>query len=251
MKSLWVAFLFIFATPLFAKEIITLGNAARIVQSPDACLETSGVCAFKTGPDEKYKLKIGESQIVLDENTAIVRRSEKKLTLVTGQIWVRAKAEIEIEAEYGSAKAFEGNFLAKNEGKKLDLKAIDADLILTPKMSEKSLKLEAGEENWLGPVDQTRTASSGLPLPIRPSELVVSWSRLYTGTKVEFKKDFKNFFNLWSAASERLAQFHAEVTKRQIASIENEIAHKKQIQENQTRENARIKAWFRKHSLED
>ena len=251
MKSVLIALLFIFVTPVFAKEIITLGNAARIVQSPEACLETSGVCALKTGPDEKFKFNIGKTQIVLDENTAVVLRSDNKLTLVIGQIWVHAKDEIEIETEYGSAKAFDGNFLAKNKDKKMDLKAIDADLMLTPKMSEKSLKLEAGEENWLGPVDQTRTASSGLPLPIRPSDLVVNWARLYTGTKVDFEKDFKNFFKLWSLASERLAEFHAEVTKRQIASIENEIARKKQILANQARENARIKAWFRKHSLED
>lgn len=249
-----VALVFLFVAlgaKLNAKEIITLGNASRVVQTPDSCLVGSGTCAFKTGPEEKYKIKLGTNEIVLDENTTLIRQSKNKITLVTGQIWVRAQDEIQIQTEYGTATAFEGNFLAKNRDKKMELKAIDSDLMLTPKMSSKSLKLEAGEQNWLGPIDESRVASSGVPLPIRPSELVVNWSRLYTGTKADFEKDFKNFFSLWSSASERLAKLHSDITARQIASIESEIVRKKRLKENQDLETRRIKAWFRQKSLAD
>ena len=251
MKSLVFAFLIVLSTSAFAKEIITLGNADKVAQTPEDCLKTKEVCAFKTSREEKFKFKLGESQIVLDQNTAVVRLSDNQVVLVSGQIWVKAGGEVNIQTEYGSAKAFAGNILVRNIEKRMDIKAIDSDLILSPKMSVGELKLEAGEQNWLGPVDKNRFASSGVPLPIRPSELVVNWSRLYTGTKVQFESDFKNFFVLWSSASEKLAKLHAEITQRQIASIEDEITRKKRMKEERDRENRRIKDWFRKRALSD
>ncbi len=251
MKSAIIAFVLNFTALTQAKEIITLSNAEKVAQNPAACLDRKDLCSFKTSKDEKFKFKFGENQIILDENTALIRMNEKQLVLVSGQIWVKATDEVVVQTEYGTATASNASFLARNFDKKMDIKAIDGELILKPKMSLGEIKLEAGEQNWLGPIDKNRVATSGVPLPIRPSELVVSWSRLYTGTKTQFESDFKNFFVLWSGASERLAKLHKEITQRQIANIENEIERKKKIKADRDREDRRIKDWFRKRSLSD
>lgn len=240
-----------FNSKLLAKEIITLTNATQLTQIPDSCLKTREICALKTSPNEKFKINFGNSQIVLDENTAIIRKSETSLVLVSGQIWVRAQSAIKIETEFGSTETDVGNFLILSKAKKMDVQSIDANLILKPKMPQKALRLEAGERNWLGPVDQNRNTTSGVPLPVRPQELALNWSRLYTGTKKDFEKDFKNFFALWSSSSEKLAVHHAEITQRQLASIEEEKARKKRIKADQDREDRRFKEWFRKLVLSE
>ncbi len=249
MKS-FVVLLF-FCLPLSAKEIMTLGNAAKVAQTPEDCIDSEGVCAIKTGPSEKYRIKIGNSQVVLDENTAIIRQDEFKLVLVTGQVWVLAKDEIKIETEYGSARTHEGNFLCKNKDKRMEVKAIDAIMTLTPRLSKTELSLEPGEQNWLGRIDQNRVTSSGVPVAVSPSELISGWARLYTGTKSQFENDFKNFFEQWQNASVNLAKLHAEITQRQIAGIEHDRTRKKHIEEEKARETKRIKDWFRQKSLAD
>ncbi len=250
MKNIF-AFLLMLSSQALAKEIITLGNTLKVVEMPEACLKTTETCIIKTSREEKFKFKFGKSQIVLDENTALVRVSDKQVTLVSGQIWIRAQGEVIVQTQYGSVSSEIGNFLVRNKDKRMEIKAIDADLVLVSKMNQSTLKLEAGEQNWLGPIDQNKMASSGVPLPIRPSELVMSWSRLYTGTKIEFEKDFRSFFVLWSSSNERLAKLHAEITSHQIASVEEEIASKKRVKEEQAREDRRIKEWFRRRELSE
>ncbi len=250
MKGL-IAFLLLLHFQTQAKEIITLGNASKVVQIPDDCLKTKVSCAFKTSKDEKFKFLIGKTQIVLDQNTAVFRKAENSILLVSGQIWIRARGNLKVQTEYGEAALEGGNFLIRNQENRMEVLAIDNDLILTPKMGKVGLRLEAGEQNWIGPVDANHAATSGVPLPIRPSELVVRWSRLYTGKKSDFENDFKGFFAHWSGSTERLAKFHEELTQRQIANVEFENERKKRIKEEQLREDRRIKDWFRKRELSE
>ena len=49
----------------------------------------------------------------------------------------------------------------------------------------------------------------------------------------------------------QLAEFHAELTKRQLASIEDEKTRQKKLQLEREKEDRRIKAWFRSRALSD
>ena len=161
MKGL-IAFLLLLHFQTQAKEIITLGNASKVVQIPDDCLKTKVSCAFKTSKDEKFKFLIGKTQIVLDQNTAVFRKAENSILLVSGQIWIRARGNLKVQTEYGEAALEGGNFLIRNQENRMEVLAIDNDLILTPKMGKVGLRLEAGEQNWIGPVDANHAATSGV-----------------------------------------------------------------------------------------
>ncbi len=232
-----------------AKEIITLGNAQKIVEEPLNCLEGDDICAIKTSANEKYKLILGEVNIVLDENTALVRNSEKVVTLLSGQIWVNGKSQITVKSEYGEIISEKGNFWVIHQEKKVIIEAIDTNLVLKPRLSPSDLKLEAGEQNWFGPIDQNQISSSGIPMPIDPNQLLFRWAKLYPGTKSKFEKEFKAFVELWRPAVENLAEHHAVLAKRRVASIEEENERQLKIKKAREKEDRRIRNWFREREL--
>lgn len=232
-----------------AKEIITLTNAHKLVQEPENCILDAGVCALQTAAAEKYKLKLESAIVYLNEKTAVVRQSETSLTLLSGTIWVNATSQVTIQSEYGSVKTEAGQFWVTHEAKKIVVESIDSELILKPRLSASDLSLKPGEQNWIGPIDETSYSSSGIPLPIEAPQLLVRWAKLYPGTKTSFENEFKSFIKTWRESVENLAKHHEALAGRRVASINEQNAKVAKLKKQHQQEDLRIRQWFRDREL--
>jgi hypothetical protein len=232
-----------------AKDIVTLTNARKLVQEPENCIENAVVCALQTSDAEKFKLKLESAVVILNEKTAIVRQSESSFTLLSGSVWIKANSEVLIKSEYGSVKSQAGQFWVTHEAKKLIVESIDSQLVLKPRLGSSDLSLSPGEQNWLGPIDETSLTSSGIPLPIDAQKLLFRWAKIYPGTKSSFEAEFKNFLKLWRSAVEKLAEHHSAIANRRLASISQANAKIASQKREHDLEDQRIRKWFRDREL--
>lgn len=211
-----------------AAEIVQLPNATEIQQEPADCLgDLSVACALHTMPEEKFKLILGESTVVLDQSTVVVRGGgSNSLTLVDGAVWVQGKTPVTVRTEYGEIKAGAGDFWVVRVESRVVVVASGVQVEMWPRGGSESIVVERGWENWLGRVNREGRAETGLPRAIQLKEHFERWARLYPGTKVKFEQDVKAFQEVWMSASKRAAEIHQILFNRKMASLEEEKAKK-------------------------
>lgn len=256
MKTALRLFLFILVFVLDVRvkaDIVALPNAREVAQEPDGCLLAASVCALKTTADEKFKLRLGESEVVLDASTAVIRQAENEVALLTGTIWVRSKGAFAVRTIYGEVRAPQGEFWVQNSSGRTWVYAIEGALVLEPRAGElaNAIRLDPGEENWLGPVGLDGSGSSGVPRAIVPREHIRRWARLYAGTRKQFEQEVRTFHAHWSRVLAGVAEYHQSRAEARRQWLEEEHARALRIKAQEDARSAELRALFRKKNMLD
>ncbi len=240
-----------------ADDILALPNTTHLIQEPSDCWEqvgklsstASAICALRTPVGEKFRMRLGKSEITMDAETSLVRKDTGEMTLLAGTVWVLSKDSLIIKTEYGEARMESGEFWISREARAMWVSAVEQALILIPRKATTGIRLEAGEENWLGPVDKAGVGTSGIPRAIFVPDLIRKWARLFPGTKLEFKAKVTEFHGHWSRHLANIATYHQDLAERRRQEIAAEIATNKRTRAQQEARERDMRALFRKKSL--
>jgi hypothetical protein len=243
-------FILIFTVNVKVKAaVVQLPTQKDITQEPKDCLNSDSTCALKTHHGAKYELQINNGSIVMDESTSIVRKNSGEFVLVSGTIWIKSKAEIKIETEFGEVTSSGGEFWIHHDQAKVIASAIEGDLTLTGHGSGIAMRVESGEENWLGPVGSDGKSTSGIPCAIAFDEHVKRWARLYSGPKPAFEADVKSFHSRWTRSLASVAQYHSELAERRRAVLAKEAEASARIKAQEESRSSDMRALFRRKML--
>lgn len=228
MKSLRL-FLFVFVFTVDVRVLaktVQLPEARSLLQEPAGCLNTVSTsaesCAVGTRAWEKGTLSLGDSTVVLDRSTAILRLAPNEIRLVSGQIWLKAKSAFEVRTEFGSMKVEPGEYWFDRDREKVRVGVIQGLARLYPRGAKEVLEVTPGLENWLGKVGESGEAQRGIPVAIQFKSHLERWARLYTGSRKDFEEDARAFHEVWLSASEYASEVHKTLFESKVASLRAE-----------------------------
>ncbi|OQW48602.1 MAG: hypothetical protein A4S09_04175 [Proteobacteria bacterium SG_bin7] len=200
------------------RELIQIKDAKTVIMQPKDCVIESSVCSVMTPKRKKYELVFGKSTALMDENTAVLRESATQIALLKGRMWVKTSESIVIRSEFGIAKVTNGEIWVTKIGQKVTFSPLTGELIMVPRGSKESIVVLPNYENWLGPVNKAGVATSGIPRLLDIENHIQRWGKLYTGNKMQFKKDVHEYFLVWYSLVEEDSDKNREIALRTIAT---------------------------------
>ena len=244
--------LLLMAHAALASETVALPNQEIVLQEPQECLKSDEMCSLQTSSHEKFKLKIGESRLVMDASTLLLRESSERISLLQGTLWIKTEGPFSVHTEYGVVESDGGEFwVTRTRGETLTASAISGTLSLKPRGANIEISLAAGEENWLGRVGRDGVAESGTPCPLLMIEHIARWARLYPGQKQEFEKEVRSFRLVWQAASERSAELHQDLAKRRIETLNEQQRRREEERRKEAEHRQVLRRIYRERTLLD
>ncbi len=160
-----------------------------VLQQPSACLKSQETCAIQV-VGEGFHLVQDSFKLHAAEGTALVRLSKKQWRLVKGTLWLEEGRNLEIETLFGSMQASQGQYWVLEQGSRIVVRNINADLKVTLRDGKK-LEVPDGFEFWMGGVNSKNRSEYGMVQPIEMKDHLPLWKSLYRGSKViSSKKSF-------------------------------------------------------------
>ncbi|MCM2282453.1 MAG: hypothetical protein NDI61_11485 [Bdellovibrionaceae bacterium] len=234
-----------------AAETAALPNSQEVLQDPADCVLRASVCAVKTASFEKYKLAVGEASVYLDSSTAVIRRSEVELTLLSGTVWVRSSAGFTVSSEFGVVQSEGGEFWVSRDASRMTASATEKALMLRPRGATDALRVDVGEENWIGRVASNGIASSGVPQAIALAPHLRRWARLFPGTRQAFEKETRRFHASWSRGLASVADYHEELAVQRRQALRIEAERRARLREQEESRSRELRAMFRRKVLSE
>lgn len=234
-----------------AAEIVALPNSPEVLQEPVGCEMRASVCAMRTRSGEKHVLAVGETSVVLDANTSVVRLSGGELSLVSGTVWIRGSVPFVVRSEFGSVRSQGGEFWVTRDRERMTASATDQTLVLEPRGSTVALRIEIGEENWIGRVTGSGVAASGVPCAIPLADHLHRWARLFPGTRREFEAESRKFHASWSRGLASVASYHGELAEARRQALSEEAETKAQLRAKEEHRSKELRDMFRRKVLLD
>lgn len=233
-----------------ASGVVSLREDMAPLQEPAGCLEEGDTCAIKTNTGRKFQLEVGKSKVTLGSGSSAIKAGKDKITFVRGTALVKAESPLFIETEFGKVIVKQGEVILLKQESKLITRVNSGEVFIQPRGFSEMIAVEPGEENWMGTVDKSGIAQTGVSTSINFTEHALIWSSLYFGKKRSFEKELKTFAQAWRQANEKTAAAHADLAQRRIASIEADFQRRqKELQKRQAYE-SELRHLFRKKSLD-
>jgi hypothetical protein len=228
---------------------VSLPSVKAPVQEPSECLKTSNVCAIKTPELGKFSLDVGNGKVTLDSNTIVVRVSPTEVKLITGTLWVKSESEIKIDTSFGLVSSSGGEFWVRIDVDKTVVSAIEGTLSLVGKDKKTVLRLEEGEENWIGGIARNGKSTSGVPKAIAFEDHLFRWARLYSGSKTQFEADVKKFHSRWSRQLASVADYHKQLAESRLEVLDREYEKRAQAKAQEESRSKELRSLFRRKQL--
>lgn len=247
-----ITFLFVatIEVKVHAAEVVSLREDDRLLQEPEGCLEDGDTCAIKTNTGRKFQFEISKSKVTLGSGSSAIKAGKDKFTFVSGTVLVKAESPLFIETEFGRVIVKSGEVLLLKQDSKLVTRVNSGEVFIQPRGFSEMIAIQPGEENWMGSVDKSGIAQTGVATSINFTEHALIWSSLYFGKKRTFEKELKEFAEVWKQTNEKTARIHADLAQRRIASIEADYQRRqKELKKRQAYE-AELRFLFRKKSLD-
>lgn len=253
MKALHVlAFALAFTIDVRVKaETALLPNSSEVLQDPKGCILQASICAVKTRDHEKYKFAVGASTVVLDANSSVIRLSGNAITLLSGTVWIRGQGPFSVRSEFGVARSEDGEFWVARTSGRMTVSATGGALVLEPRGSKVFLRIDSGEENWIGGISRDGVATTGVPQAIPLAEHLRRWARLFPGTKREFEKESRSFHSSWSRGLASVASYHETLAEERRQAVHAEAEQRAQARAQEEARSKELRALFRRKVLLD
>lgn len=233
-----------------AGEVIQIPEASSVQQIPLNCLQTRSICAIGTQAGEKYSVALGKSKIVLDEKSTAIIKTQERLVLVSGTVWVQAKNRFFVQTEYGEVSGEDGDFWVWKDKNRTWVAAGHVDVSVFPRGGSE-MTLPRAMQNWLSRVGSNGAAEVGIPVAANLDLYLARWARLFYGSKSAFSDQAKRFFTFWQTASDDASKIHRELLDRKVAALREEHEKKEAQRKSRERHNLELQNIFRSKVLED
>ena len=240
-------------------EVAELPNAASIQEQPEKCLDSNETCAVRTENGEKFVLELGPEDkpsviVHMDQDSAVIRISEKEIRLIQGTIWVQAEKPFTVRSEFGDAHVEKGDFWVTHRAHQILISATGpkagTNVELRPRGSGEAIYVAPGMENWIASVGVDGKAETGLPTAIEFHQHLERWARLYPDKKQKFEKDVEKFRAIWQNASAQAAEIHRSLFERKVASVESAQARRIEARHKAEDHDRALRDMFRKRILD-
>ncbi len=227
-------------------------DLVAIQQQPEKCWQSKTACAARTVARQAARGEWNGGVISLDESTTLVRIRESELRLITGTVWLKGIENTTVRTEFGSVEIRQGSetIIIKNQDRVM-VSIIQGGAEIHPIGSEDQLEVAAGFENWIGRVDSTGRAQSGIPTAVIFSPFLQTWGRLYVGNNPEFEKEAVEFYSVWQKASREAASLHRDLFLRKCASIDAEQERRRVSQIKVRARSRELIERFRRHVFDE
>ncbi len=248
-----LAFLFVFSADVRVKaaELAALPNSADVLQEPTDCVMRTSPCAVKTRAGEKFKLAVGEFTVVLDAQTSVVRLSESGIALLAGTVWVQGEKPFTVRGEFGAVVSHGGEFWVSRDMERMRVAAIGEPVALEPRGSKIALRVDPGEENWMGRVGGDGAAATGVPQAIPLAEHMRRWARLFPGTKRQFEKASREFHRSWGRGLASVAAYHESLAEDRRRALQEEAEKRARLKDRREKRSEELRALYRRKVLLD
>ncbi len=233
-----------------ASEVVSLREDLAPLQEPVNCLEDGDTCAVKTNSGRKFLLEIGSAKVTLGSGSSAIKTGKDKITFVRGTALVKTESPLFVETEFGKVIVKQGEVLLLKQESKLITRVNSGEVFIQPRGFSEMIAIQPGEENWIGSVDKSGIAQTGVSTSINFTEHALIWSSLYSGKKRSFEKELKEFAHLWKQANEKTAAAHADLAQRHIASIEADYQRRQKALKKRQAYESDLRHLFRKKSLD-
>lgn len=232
-------------------SVIQLRESESPIEQPEGCLDSeANPCAMQTGRGEKLEILVGQAKVVVDQESSIIRVSEKEIRLVAGAVWVKAtkSSPVSVRTEFGSTRGT-SDFWVSREKEKMIVTAVHRDVEIFPRGSGEALVVPRGLENFIGRVGKNGQATVGLPTPIVPQPHLERWARLYSGKKAQFEKEVAEFRETWANSKDEAVVIHQALFQRKIASIDEARRQAEISRQKVESRNRELRDLFRRKTL--
>lgn len=233
-----------------AAEVVSLANDSSPIQEPANCLDQEGKCALKVSSGKKFQIQLASTNLVLGSSTAAVKTNEKSITLVNGTVLVKSENPFFIESEFGKVIVKNGECISIKDENKISLRVLSGEVYLQPRGESGMILVHPGQQNFLSAVDDSAHAHIGIPTSTDFTETALIWSSLYSGNKIQFAKDLKDYGDVWRKTNVQTAELHKELAERRIASIEEQREKQQSALKKRQAYESQLRALFRKKSLD-
>lgn len=233
-----------------ASEVVSLREDDRPLQEPEDCLDNEPNCAIKTNAGKKFQFELSSAKVTLGSQSAVIIIDKKKVSFVSGTVLLKAESTIFVETEFGRVIVKQGEVLLLKQESKLITRVNSGEVFIQPRGFSEMIAIQPGEENWMGSVDKSGIAQTGVPTSINFTEHALIWSSLYFGKKRTFEKELKVFALQWKQVNEKTAAAHSDLAQRQIASIEADYQRRQKAFKKRQAYEADLRHLFRKKSLD-
>jgi hypothetical protein len=235
-----------------AGAILSLPKDTALIEIPAHCLLETDRCAVKTSARGQYKFPMGRGEIVMSANTSVVKGEGSGLTFMAGALWIRTPQPLTIETEFGEIHTA-GNeraefWIVRRDGR-IWAQAIESSVYLRPRGGQMDIKLDAGEELWLGGVQLNGVAMSGIAQPISIATFSNQWALVYPESPKAFEVDLDRVKVQVGRAAAVISQTQGGLLQRSIASEKQDVAKKAQEQAAIDAHNKKYRDLFRQKVL--
>ncbi len=224
----------------------SLTSISSVLEQPDQCWKAEGPCALRTSQQGRADLQIGQSEMVLDEKTTILRVDKSDLRFVSGRLWIKAKASLKVLTEFGEIEVGPGEAWLERDSEKVLVSSAGSEIKILPRGSRAEILIEPGLENWIGKVGLNGEARIGLPSPIPLKSHLQRWAKLFRGSKAEFESQAQAFHEVWQRAAQGVAVVHQELYERKVAGLQAEEARRNGEKRRAEARNRELRDMFRK-----
>lgn len=208
-----------------------------VMQQPSACLKSKESCTIHvTGP--AFHLERGDFKMHASEDSTLMRSSANQWRLMKGTVWMEEAKNVEVETVFATVKASQGQYWLLDQGDKIVIRNIDAELEVTLRDGKK-LEVPSGFEFWVAGLNSKNQNEYGMIRPIDMKEHLPVWNALYKGSKESFIKEVKNLKDNWGDMAEKSAAVYKVTTERKLAAVaeaERKETEKKRLEDQKRQE---------------
>lgn len=228
-----------------AAEIIALPLTLEITQEPANCLKRESLCALRTGKLEKFHLKIGSSELTMDQQTTLIRIDARTVRIVSGTLWVRPHGDLNIETEYGDLHGAGEYWISRSNDNRLHIIAFKSDVSVSLRGYNQTVTIPRGFECWVGEVNLNGHSPIGIPTAINPERHIETWARLYSGTRNMFLREVKAWYAHWRDSVTQSSQMHRDIVQQRTLALADERRAQEEKKRAVEAENRRLRDLFR------
>ena len=165
---------------------------------------------------EGQTITMGTTQVSLPQGAFIIQKTEKKLRLVKGYVWIETQGPFVVESDYGKIRLKDSKALVRIRNERIELVSVNSNSYLEMFSGEKLLVPE-GYENWMGGVTKSGKQFVGFPAAANIQLLLFELGRVYAGDQESLKEKLFIMRKAWKYAV-------SETGQRNLASIHKRIA---------------------------
>ncbi|MNK07754.1 hypothetical protein D3C87_256720 [compost metagenome] len=244
MKKFVKVLLFILA---FQMEV-RVRASGEVIEQPSACLKTQDICAMQV-TSKVFHFEKSEVKLHAKEGAGLSRVSFQHWKLLKGALWVEQGKHLKVETLYGNFEAPLGAYWLIEQGDRVLVRNIDADLNIELR-DGKRISVPEGFEVWIAGINSKGQSEYGMIRPVDMKEHIPMWAAMFKGSKEEFLKQVQHLKENWGDLVAKSSDIYQKSVDRQVASAAEKAKKEQERKAQAEAERRRIRELFYQRTFE-